>query len=351
MRSAASIFGLMIVTSLLGCELNQVPPAPTFIAPFVPFESAPDARELLRAATDCMLTSVYYHPPSGASYESVASGSEAMSCIKAGHAIHIRPVRLYRLDADAIFEVRRAITQSPGTAYSPRQMTEMVSFFDKAVAAIAEGKRAHSALIREAPDLGRAAVDKVRAHAMIVGLDDFGRGTGTLAGVEARAVAMLIAGNNFLYLARVRTAQRPFAAEPLFTMMFGSEFLSNSADEAPASWADYVGAAARAAEQPPAQPQELAPEDALVDPWATVQNGSARPAVGGGPSDQDERATLRAVTGAVEVELRSLSDQLPAGDLRSAVERTISHFAALDVEAVISNSGRADDAMEDRGSP
>ena len=165
-------------------------------------------------------------------------------------------------------------------------------------------------------------------------------------GVEARAIAALIVANDFLLVSHVRPSQRPFAAEPLFTMFFGTEFLSERADTAPAPWPDYVSAAARAIE-PPAKTTEAKTTEAkttdvaLVDPWPEVHEG-ADPvaAVGGGPSAPapDEHASLRAVTSLVSAHLQSLAQQLPEGEIRSAIERTIGHLVAFDVEAALATA-------------
>ena len=263
-----------------------------------------------------------------------AFDAEATSCFNAARAVEVRPVRLYRLDTDATFEVRRAIVQNRGDAYSSREVNEMTSVFDLGLAAVAEGRHAHSVLARKAPDLSTDDVDAIRAHGMVVALDDFGRTTDSAIGVEARAIAALIVANDFLLVSHVRPAQRPFAAEPLFTMFFGTEFLSDRPDSAPAPWPEYVDAAARAIEPPPAPKAALA-DEVLVDPWATVQDSAGPAAVGGGPSAPDEHASLRAVTSLVSAHLQSLAQQLPEGDIRSAIERTIGHFVAFDVEAAL----------------
>jgi hypothetical protein len=129
----------------------------------------------------------------------------------------------------------------------------------------------------------------------------------------------------------VRPAQRPFAAEPMFTMFFGTEFLSDGPNTAPAPWPEYVSAAARAIEPPPATTAPSSAEG-IVDPWA----GSEGAAVGGGPVALDDHASLRAVTSLVSAHLQSLAQQLPEGEIRSAIERTIGHLVAFDVDAALS---------------
>ncbi len=333
MGRLGSIFGLTIATCLLGCELGK-PPAPPKIRRVA--ETPIDSRALLRASLTCMMAPILHDSWQRADDTSSAFDAEATSCFAAARAVEVRPVRLYRLDTDATFEVRRVILQNRGAVYSTREVNEMVSVFDLGLAAVAEGRHAHSVLARKAPDLQTDDVDKIRAHRMVVALDDFGRTSDSAMGVEARAIAALIVANDFLLVSHVRPAQRPFAAEPLFTMFFGSEFLSERADTAPAPWPDYVAAAARAIE-PPA-PSTASTDVALVDPWADVHDGADPPAVGGGPSVPDEHAGLRAVTSVVSAHLQSLAQQLPEGEIRSAIERTIGHFVAFDVEAALASA-------------
>ena len=63
----------------------------------------------------------------------------------------------------------------------------------------------------------------------------------------------------------------------------------------------------------------------------------------GALSDPDAHASLRAVTSLVSAHLQSLAQQLPEGEIRSAIERTIGHFVAFDVEAALSPSGSAEE--------
>jgi hypothetical protein len=322
MRRVASILGLTFATCLLGCELGRAPTAPKVREVS---ETPLDSRALLRASLTCMMAPILHDSwrsaddqsstPSGVS-QALAFDAEATSCFNAARAIEVRPVRLYRLDSDATFEVRRAIAQNRGDVYSSREVNEMMSVFDLGLAAVAEGRHAHAVLARKAPDLSTDDVDQIRAHRMVVALDDFGRTADSAMGVEARAIAALIVANDFLLVSHVRAAQRPFAAEPLFTMFFGSEFLSDRPDTAPAPWPEYVSAAARAIEPPP-----------------------DTPAIGGGPSAPDEQASLRAVTSLVSAHLQSLAQQLPEGEIRSSIERTIGHYIAFDVEAALAPVG------------
>jgi hypothetical protein len=273
--------------------------------------------------------------------QSSAFDAEATSCFKAARAVEVRPVRLYRLDSDVTAEVRRVIAQNRGGVYSAREVNEMISVFDMGLAAVAEGRHAHAALARKAPDLAIDDIDKIRAHRSVVALDDFGRTSDSAMGVEARAIAALIVANDFLLVSHVKPSQRCFAAEPLFTMFFGTEFLSERADSPPAPWPDYVTAAARAIEAPPAT--ATAPSDGvLVDPWANEHDGApsstANSTSGSAQSAApvDDHASLRAVTSHVSAHLQSLAQQLPQGEIRSAIERTIGHFIAFDVEAALS---------------
>jgi len=315
MRRVGSIFGLTIVTCLLGCELGKAPSVPKVREAH---ETPIDARALLRASLTCMMAPILHDSWRNADDQTSAFDLEATSCFKAARAVEIRPVRLYRLDTDATFEVRRAIGQNRGDVYSSREVNEMMTVFDLGLAAVVEGRHAHSVLARKAPDLTTDDVDKIRAHRMVVALDDFGRTSDSAMGVEARAIAALIAANDFLLVPHVRPAQRPFAAEPLFTMFFGSEFLSDRPDSAPAPWPEYVSAAARA-----------------IEPAVATEAASAL---------ADEHASLRAVTSVVSAHLQSLAQQLPEGEIRSATERTIGHFVAFDVEAALS-------PMEDIAAP
>jgi hypothetical protein len=242
----------MIATCVLGCELGKAPPAAQPKVVRRAAEAPVDSRVLLRAALTCMMAPILHDSWRTAEDQSSAFDAEATSCFKAARAVQVRPVRLYRLDQDVMLEVRRAIASNRGDVYSSREVNEMISVFDMGLAAVAEGRLAHAALARKAPELATDDVNKIRAHRMVVALDDFGRTSDSAMGVEARSFAALIVANDFLLVSRVRPAQRPFAAEPLFCMFYGSEFLSDRADAAPAPWPEYVAAAARAIEAPPA---------------------------------------------------------------------------------------------------
>jgi hypothetical protein len=339
MRRVGSIFGLTVATCLAGCQLGE-PPATSYVARPVPDAPAIDSRALLRASLTCIMAPILHDMAKVPGDPSTAFDAEATSCFKAARAAQIRPVRLYRLDADAMQEVRRVIAQNRGDSYAARDIDEMLSVYDMSIAAVAEGRRAHALLARKAPDLTSDDIDKIRAHHLVVALDDFGRKSEGPIGVDARAVAALIAANDFLLVSRVRPAQRPFAAEPLFCMFFGAEFVSERPDAAPAPWPDYVSAAARAIE--PSSPSSAG---GIVDPWAGTEGSSARPAVGGGPGAADElaqegaidpRTGLRAVTSLVSAHLQSLAQRLPDGEIRSALERTIGHYVAFDVDEALS---------------
>jgi hypothetical protein len=333
MRRVGSIFGLTIATCLLGCAMGKPQPTAPVVVRQVP-ETPIDSRALLRASLTCMIAPILHDTWRTAEDQSSAFDAEATSCFKAARAVQVRPVRLYRLDSDVTLEVRRVIAQNRGDVYSAREVNEMISVYDMGLAAVAEGRHAHAALARKAPDLASDDVDKIRAHRAVVALDDYGRTSDSAMGVEARAIAALIVANDFLLVSHVKPTQRPFAAEPLFTMFFGTEFLSEHPESAPAPWPEYVSAAARAIEPPTST---AAPE--LVDPWPTVQDGSGSVSA----SVPDEHASLRAVTSHVSAHLQTLAQQLPEGEIRSALERTIGHLVAFDVEAALAPLGDPDD--------
>jgi hypothetical protein len=324
MRRVGSIFGLTIATCLLGCAMGKPVGAPKVVRQ-VP-ENPIDSRALLRSALTCIIAPILHDTWRTAEDQSSAFDAEATSCFKAARAVEVRPVRLYRLDSDVTLEVRRVIAQNRGDVYSSREVNEMISVYDLGLAAVAEGRHAHAALARKAPELATDDVDKIRAHKMVIALDDWGRTADSAMGVEARAIAALIVANDFLLVSHVKPAQRPFAAEPLFTLFFGAEFLSDRPDSAPAPWPEYVAAAARAIEPPTST---AAPE--LVDPWPTVQDGAGSVTA----NTPDEHSSLRAVTSHVSAHLQSLAQQLPEGEIRSALERTIGHLVAFDVEAAL----------------
>jgi hypothetical protein len=282
-----------------------------------------DAHTLVLAALDCVMAPILYDAPDWASTDAEVAtfGPAAASCATAARAAHIGSARLYRVDSDAIVDVRRAIRLSPTTAsFDP---VDTVSLFDQGLAAVMEARRARSALAREAPHPSPEAVEKIRARAMIVSLDDYGQRKGGSIGIEARAVAKLMAANEFLKVAQVKPVVRPYVAEPLFTMMFGSEFVSESPDEPPASWDEYLAAAARAAPQPPNDGAAAKTEDGRVD--------ASSGAVGGGPIE-DGNKDLHAVTNSVAAEMRALAAALPNGHLRVALERTVRDLLAFEVK-------------------
>jgi hypothetical protein len=284
-----------------------------------------ESHALVLAALDCVMAPVVYAAPPWASNDAEVAtfGPEASSCVSAARAAHVGSARLYRVDSDALLDMRHAIRRGdPGTP--SRDPIDMLALFDQSLAAVMEARRARTALVREAPRPSPQAVDKIRARALVVKLDDFGRRRGGELGNEARAVARVVAANAFLQVARVDARVRPYVAEPLFTVMFGSEFLSESPHEPQASWNEYVAAAARAV---PGSTERVAAE--------TEAGGAPRAAVGGGPVD-DPRRDLRAVADAAATDLRSLAASLPAGNLRGALERTVENLRAFDVESAVS---------------
>src|SRR5262249_17643109 len=116
------------------------------------------------------------------------------------------------------------------------------------------------------------------------------------------------------------------------TILFGSEFLSESPDEPPATWGEYVAAAARAIPGRSSEKVADTGEDAERD-------GSARKAVGGGPTE-DQRGDLRAVADAAAADLRALGANLPPGKLRGALDRTVASLAHFDVESAVNPKGQ-----------
>jgi hypothetical protein len=300
----------------------DVPPAAS-----LPPRASIEAHALVLAALDCVMAPVVDGAPPWASndVEVATFGPEASSCATAARAAHVGSARLYRVDSDALINLRHAIRRGePGTQPS-RDPIDMLALFDHGLAAVMEARRARTALVREAPRPSPQAVDKIRARALVVELDDFGRRRGGEMGLEARAVARVIAASGFLQVGRVETPARPWVAEPLFTMMFGSEFLSESAGEPAAPWGDYVAAAARAS-------RTNGRATAVAE---TEAGGASRKAVGGGPVE-DARRDLRAVADAAATDLRSLATSLPAGSLRGALERTVENLRAFDVESAAS---------------
>ncbi len=305
------------VALALSCQpLEDVPTAPR--AP-QPLRETVQAHALVLAAVDCMMAPVVYGAPPWASNdeEIVTFGPESSSCMTAAAAAGVGSARLYRVDKDALLDLRRAIRRAPPSA-PPFDSFDMVSLFDEELAAVMEARRARAALPREDSRLSKEAVEKIRAGAMAARLDDFGKKIGGSIGLEARAVARLVTANRFLQVARVPAEVRPYVAEPLFVVMFGSDFLSESPDRRTASWTGYVAAAARRA-------VARTPEEKLDD-------GSAVRAIGGGPRDDPER-DLRKVTHAIAADLGSLAQELTPGKLRSALERTADDLVELDVES------------------
>jgi hypothetical protein len=282
-----------------------------------------DRHALVLNALDCIMAPVVYDTPPWAANdpEMESYGPDTASCTTAARAIGVRPARLYRMSPDVLFDLRHAIARSPAGSQAAGTSTDL-SLFDQSVAAILEARRARAAIVREAPHPSPEAVDKIRARQMVAKLDDFGRQAGA-SGVEARAVAMVVAANGFLQIARVRPEVRPYVAEPLFSMMFGSEFLSESPDEPPASWTNYLAAAARAV--PPRASTRVAERtDEAAD--------DRRPAVGGGPRDA-RLGDLGVVTRAVAVDMRSLAAEVGPGRLRVALERTLDQLATLEIDS------------------
>jgi hypothetical protein len=319
-RTRSILSALFVGAATASCAPRaDVPPAAA-----LPRRSSIESHALVLAALDCVMAPVVDGAPPWASNDVEVStfGPEASSCVAAARAAHVGSARLYRVDSDALINLRHAIRRGqPGTEPS-RDPIDMLALFDHGLAAVMEARRARTALVREAPRPSPQAVDKIRARALVVELDDFGRRRGGEMGLEARAVARVIAASGFLQVGRVEAPARPWVAEPLFTIMFGSEFLSESANEPAASWGDYVAAAARASR---ANGRTTEAESA----------GASRKAVGGGPVE-DPRRDLRAVADAAATDLRSLATSLPAGSLRGAIERTVENLRAFDVESAAS---------------
>jgi hypothetical protein len=319
---ARSILSVLIAAAAVSCAPRaDGPPARGIRAPRRP---ATNAHELVLAALDCVMAPVVYGaPPWASNDDEVATfGPEAASCVKAARAARVGSARLYRVDSDALLDLRAAIRRGYTSASS--DSVDMLALFDQSLAAIMEARRARTALVREAPHPSPEAVDKIRARALVVKLDDFGRRRNDALGIEASAVARVVAANAFLQVARVDPLVRPYVAEPLFTVMFGSEFLSDSPDEPPATWRDYLAAAARA----------IPSNDAVAERKGAGAEAGGK-AIGGGPAS-DESGDLRAVAGAAATDLRSLAAKLAPGNLRAALERTAANLVAFDVESAVS---------------
>jgi hypothetical protein len=325
LHKTSSILSVLLAAAAMSCAPLANEPPPSGVR--APRRPATNAHELVLAALDCVMAPVVYGAPPWASNdeEVAAFGPEASSCVKAARAAHVGSARIYRVDSDALVDVRGAIRQRHGGSTASRDSADMLALFDKSMGAIMEARRARTALVREAPHPSPEAVGKIRARAMVVKLDDFGRTRGDAIGTEAKAVARVVAANTFMQIARVDAVVRPYVAEPLFTMMFGSEFLSESPDEPPAPWRDYLAAAARAI---PGR------SDDAVAEAPDAETGSNRRAIGGGPVE-DERGDLRAVAGFAAADLRSLAAKLDPGNLRAAVERTAANLVAFDVESAV----------------
>jgi len=310
-RKTTLILALPVALWALSCTpLADVPPAPAIPTPD---ESVTDGHALALTAIDCVMAPVVYDtPPWATSDEEVASfGPEAASCTSTARVVHVGSARLYRLDRDALLDLRHAIRRSPAGAPPTREAVDALSLFDHGVGAVMEGRRARTALVRETLNPSPEVIEKIRSREMLVKLDDFGREKGGTTGVEARAIAMLVATKSFLQVARVHRPVRPYVAEPLFAMMFGSEFLPQSSYGAPGSWTDYIAAAAR-----------------------TLPERSAS-AIGGGPIES-ERRNLVTVTNAVAREMSRVEVELAPGPLRAAVGRTVRELGTLDVESALS---------------
>jgi hypothetical protein len=310
------IFGFLLVGCALSCARAGDNPNPT---PKVPRENVMDRHALTLAALDCAMAPVIYDTPAWAANdrEMASLGPDTTSCTTAARAIGVRPARLYRLSPDVIFDLRHAISRSPAGAGSSPDPTDLLSFFDRSWAAILEARQARAALAGEAPHPSTEAVEKIRARRMVVELDDFGRSGGATA-VEARAVAMLIAVSGFFQVARVKPEVRSYVAEPLFAVMFGSKFLSESSGERPASWNDYLAAAARAI--PRHENDRIA-----------KRLDTPRPAVGGGPSDS-VAGDLHVVTSAAGTDMSALAADLDPGPLRVALLRTVDRLATFAID-------------------
>jgi hypothetical protein len=312
-----------MVGTALSCAPTGQPVAPSSAAR----ESVLDRHTLVLAALDCMTAPLVYDtPPWAASDPEMDSyGPDTSSCTTAGRAIGVRPARLYRMSPDVLFDLRHEIARSPAGLQPPGSSTDLLSFFDQSVAAILEARRAQAALVGEPLQASPEAVGKIRAGQMVARLDEFGQRAGA-SGLEARAVAMLIAANRFRQIARVPAEVRPYVAEPLFSMMFGSEFRSEPPSEPPASWTNYLAAAAHAVSRRPS----FRVAERLDEPA-----DARRPAMGGGPRDA-RVGDLGVVSRAVAADVSSLATAVAPGRLRFALERTVDRLAMLDVDRAAS---------------
>jgi hypothetical protein len=307
------IFGCLLAGCALSCARAGDNPNPV---PKVPRENVTDRHALTLAALDCAMTPVIYDTPAWASNdrEMASLGPDTSSCTTAAEAIGVRPARIYRLSPDVIFDLRHAISRGTAATESSPDATDLLSFFDRSLAAILEARQARAALDGQPSN---QAVDRIRARQMVDELVDFGRSGGASA-VEARAVAMLLAASRFLQVGRVKPEDRWYVAEPLFTMMFGSKFIAESSGEWPASWNDYLAAAARAV--PRHEHDRIA-----------RRNDTPRPALGGGPRDP-ETGDLDVVTSAAVTDMNALAADLDPGFLRVAVLRTMDRLATFAID-------------------
>ncbi len=226
---------------------------------------------------------VVYDTPSWASNDGeVASlGPDGASCELAARAARVGSARLYRVDADALLDVREAIRLGGAATRDPR---DMIALFDESLGAVMEARRARTALERDASS--PEAIEKIRSRARLAKLDDFGAKKGGPTGVEARAVARLLAANGFLKAARVRDPVRRYATEPLVALML-----------------------------------------------AHAPHGSES-AIGGGPRE-GSRDELRAVAAAAATDMRSLASEVSAARLRAALERTADRLAQFDADSAV----------------
>src|SRR5262249_33806476 len=151
-----------------------------------------DTHSLVLAALDCVMAPVVYDaPPWAANDDEVATfGPQGTSCLVAARAAQVGSARLYRVDSDALLDLRRALRRPGGASRDP---DDMLALFDEGVGAVMEARRARTTLDREAPYPSVPALEKIRARAMLTKLDDFGHDKGGAIGAEARAVARIVA--------------------------------------------------------------------------------------------------------------------------------------------------------------
>src|SRR5439155_23815569 len=147
-------------------------------------------------------------------------GRDGTSGETAARAARIGSARLYRVDADALLDVREAIRLGGAATRDPR---DMIALFDESLGAVMEARRARTALEHGASGPSPEAIEKIRSHARLAKLDEFGAKKGGPTGVEARAVARLLAANGFLKAARAREPVRRYATEPLVILLFAPQ--------------------------------------------------------------------------------------------------------------------------------